>query len=247
VTSPSTTDGPPATATWRLLGVVPADSPELPGVDLVPVGTVAAAITPHEEKRPMRELLQEHADLVDALFRVTTVLPARFGMLVEDGDVIRERLLEPNHEFLAGALEEIRGKIEVTVRLVQDDTAAAQAAVNADPALRRDARRLQEAGAQAPHALKVGVGERIAGAVAHVGEQDVDAVRSRLEPLAVSVRAESPAKGGALLDAAYLVERERFDDFDAAVGDLVDYLGDRASVTAVGPLAPYSFADLQAG
>ena len=242
----STTDRPPATATWRLLGVVPADAPHVEGVELVPAGDVAAAITEHDDGRPMRELLQEHADLVEALFRATTVLPARFGMLVEDADVIRERLLEPNQDFLRGSLNELRGKVEVTLRLVQDDDASVQAAVGSDPALRRDAMRLQEAGAGAPHGVKVQVGERIAGAVAHIGEQDVQAVLSRLGPLAVSVQAESPARG-ALLNAAYLVEADRFPEFDEAVGELTQHLGPRATISAVGPLPPYSFADLQAG
>ena len=246
MTSSRTTDRPQATATWRLLGVVPADAADVEGVELVHAGDVAAAITAHDDSRPMRELLEQHAELVDELFRATTVLPARFGMLVEDGDVIRARLLETNQEFLLGSLNELRGKVEVTLRVVQDDDASAQAAIDADPALRRDAIRLQEAGAAAPHDFKLQVGERIAGVVGQVGEQDVQAVLTRLEPLAVSVRAESPARG-ALLDAAYLVEADRFPQFDDAVGELTDHLGPRATISAVGPLPPYSFADLQAG
>ena len=242
---------PPATAAWRLLGVVAAGAAEIPDteidVEIVEHGAVAAALAPHDDQRPVRELLREHAELVDRLFAAAPVLPARYGVLMEDAELARTRLLAPHEHDLAQSLREVESCVEVTVRVQPDDTGAAQEAVDRDPLLRRDAAALQRAGSAAPHAAKMALGERIASAVAQIAEQDVALVHDRLQPLAVSVRGESPAPGGALLVAAYLVERDRFEAFDTAVGEVTEALRPRASVTAVGPLPPYSFADLQAG
>lgn len=238
---------PPATATRRLLGVVPAGTPALPGIEIVPHGSVAAAVAEHDDTRPVKELLEQHARLVERLFQATTVLPARYGMLLVDAEVARSRLLSPHEQGLARSLAEVQGRVEVLVRLLPDDTAAAQEAVDRDPQLRRDAAALRRAGAAAPHPLRVAVGERVARAVALIAEQDLAAVLARLEPLAVSVRAETQPGGGALMSAAYLVDRERLDELDAALGGLAGELAPRVELVAVGPLPPYSFADLQAG
>jgi hypothetical protein len=55
---------------------------------------------------------------------------------------------------------------------------------------------------------------------------------------------ESAVTPGVLVDASYLVPGERFDEFDAAVGRLLQQLGPRVRITAIGPLPPYTFADL---
>jgi hypothetical protein len=45
-----------------------------------------------------------------------------------------------------------------------------------------------------------------------------------------------------VLDASFLVDRAKAAAFDQAVGSVVERLGARARVRAVGPLPPYRFA-----
>jgi hypothetical protein len=80
--------------------------------------------------------------------------------------------------------------------------------------------------------------------VTQIGTEDAGAVLDELTPLASSARGEAAVTPGVLVDASYLVARERFDEFDDAVGRLVEELGDRVRITALGPLPPYTFADL---
>jgi hypothetical protein len=49
----------------------------------------------------------------------------------------------------------------------------------------------------------------------------------------------------AAFNLAFLVERDRIDAFDEAVGALAQQLSDRLAVRGVGPLAAYSFVDAE--
>jgi hypothetical protein len=239
-----------AAGTWRLLGVVPAETEEAEGIDGITYvihGAVAAAVVPHVEQAPVRDGLRDHALRVDQLFAAAPVLPARFGTLVRDPNRLVDMLLAPHQDELAATLQEVRDRVEVHVRIEQVDDAAVAEAVGRDPALRELAAGVQRQGVDAPHAARVQLGERIAQAVAALSTEDVQEATNRLADVAVSVRGEAPRSSSLLLDASYLVDRDRFDDFNSAVGELVESLGPRVSIRAVGPLAPYSFADLQVG
>jgi hypothetical protein len=246
--APGITGGDPrAAALWRLLGAVPADVREVDGVTYVRYGRVAAALAAHDEGAPARQLLREHADAVERVFRAGPVLPARYGILVEDPDDVVEAMLEPNEETLAASLDEVAGRVEVHVRIEQVEDESVAEAVRRDPALRRLAAVAQDGSDEADREARIELGRRVATAVAVIGEDDVSTAVDLLAPLAVSVRGDAPGQSKVLLDVSYLVDEESFDEFDAAVGDVVEALGARAQVTAVGPIPPYSFADLQAG
>jgi hypothetical protein len=55
------------------------------------------------------------------------------------------------------------------------------------------------------------------------------------------VRREAPASADAAVNAAFLVERERIDEFSRAVTELGHELAGRVKLRYVGPLPPYSF------
>jgi hypothetical protein len=241
---------PAAVATWRLLGVVPADiAPDVDsdGVDFVVHGPVAAAVVPHDADAPVRDGLRDHAERVDQLFAAAPVLPARYGTLVRDPARLVDMLLAPHEDELAATLQEVRGRVEVHVRVEQVEDGAIAEALRRDRALRELAAGVQRQGDAAPHQARVHLGERIAQAVAALGTEDVQEITGRLAGVAVSVRGEAPRTSAVLLEVSYLVDEDRFEQFNDAVGELVESLGPRVSVHAVGPLAPYSFADLQVG
>jgi hypothetical protein len=70
-------------------------------------------------------------------------------------------------------------------------------------------------------------------------------VIGRLEPLAVAARREPPGTPDAAVNAAFLVERPRVDEFSEAVAKLADEVQGRMRVRYIGPLPPYSFTEEQ--
>ena len=91
---------------------------------------------------------------------------------------------------------------------------------------------------------RIRLGELVSSEIERRREEDRTLALDRLEPLAVSAR-EEPVSGAEAFNLAFLVERDRVDPFSAAVQDLADETGERLRIRYVGPLPPYSFADME--
>jgi hypothetical protein len=96
---------------------------------------------------------------------------------------------------------------------------------------------------------RIRLGELVASEIAARRDQDAAFAMGRLEPFAVSARAEEISAQNGAFKLAFLVEGGEVDAFSEAVGRLRDELGERVTLNYVGPLPPYSFAetDLSAG
>jgi hypothetical protein len=109
--------------------------------------------------------------------------------------------------------------------------------------------RLRERVRQRPKAAtyydRIQLGELVAGEVEHARERDGATVVDRLEPLAVAARLEPLGTPDAAVNAAFLVERSRVDEFSEAVARLSDEVKGRMRLRYIGPLPPYSFTEEQ--
>jgi hypothetical protein len=169
--------------------------------------------------------VRAHWRVLEAASEQTTVLPVRFGTVMEDDDAVREQLLADGAERLNALLQQLAGRVQLTVRGTYAEDALLRSVVAGSreiAALRERVRRLPEA---AGYYERIRLGELIAAEVARQREVDTGA-------------------DGAF-HFAFLVERDGVDAFSTAVGKLAEELGDRVAIRYVGPLAPYSFAEAE--
>ena len=188
--------------------------------------------------------VRAHWRVLESASKQTTVLPVRFGTVMEDDDAVREQLLADGAERLTALLQELTGRVQLTVRGTYDEEALLRGVVAGSgeiAALRERVLRMPEAAA---YYDRIQLGELIAGEVQRRREADAALAQERLAPCAVAVREEATGRDGAF-HLAFLVERDRIDAFSAAVTDLTAELGDRVAIRYVGPLAPYSFAEAE--
>jgi hypothetical protein len=89
------------------------------------------------------------------------------------------------------------------------------------------------------------LGELVAAAVEQVRERDAAWVLERLQGLAVAANSEPAGGIDGAVNAAFLVERERAEEFAQAVSAAADELAGRVALRCLGPLPPYSFASEQ--
>src|SRR5205823_4937798 len=117
--------------------------------------------------------------------------------------------------------------------------------VAASPAIARLRERLRGVPESAGYYERIRLGELVAAEVDRRREEDAALALARLAPLAAATRVEAAGAPGAAFNLAFLVDRVGLGAFSAAVDGLVRELGERIDVRYVGPLAPYSFADLE--
>jgi hypothetical protein len=103
----------------------------------------------------------------------------------------------------------------------------------------RDA--IQGRPAAATHFERIRLGELVAHAVEAKRSADGDEILRALGPLAVAVAPDPPLHERSVVNAAFLVERTRLEDFDAAVERVSRARAQRMQFKLIGPLPAHSF------
>jgi Gas vesicle synthesis protein GvpL/GvpF len=187
--------------------------------------------------------VRAHWRVLEEASKSATVIPVRFGTVMDGDTAVRERLLEPNAERLTELLRELAGRVQLNVKGDYDEERLLREIVRGSRSiatLRERVGRLPDA---AGYYDRIRMGELVAAEVGKRRQQDEALALTRLEPHAVAATAEPVASEGGAFKLAFLVESGALDSFSQAVGSLRDELGERVTLRYVGPLPPYSFAD----
>ena len=113
------------------------------------------------------------------------------------------------------------------------------------PAIAAMNRELRKLPKEAGYYGRIQLGEAVAAEVDRRRAEDTGFALDRLAPLAVASRSEALSAADAAFNLAFLVDRDRIDGFSKAVADLAREFGERVSIRYVGPLPPYSFAEME--
>ena len=117
--------------------------------------------------------------------------------------------------------------------------------VAGSPAIARLRERVNGLPEAAAYYKRIELGQLVAAEVERSREQDGQDILARLEPFAIAARLEPASTPDAAVNAAFLVERPRVDEFSEAVARLSDEVEDRMRLRYLGPLPPYSFTEEQ--
>ena len=232
-----------------------ASAPPRPGIGQAPVRVVAgdgaAALVSDlgaEELRLGPEEVLTHSEVLsDALTRGTTVLPMRFGVVMEGADEVRAALLEAHAPELRSQLDQFKGEVELNVRVIYEEHALMREVVRE----RRDIATLRNSLRGTPDAAtyydRIELGQLVADAVDRKREEDAADLLDQLAPLATAVEVGEPAHERMVLGASFLVSRKRLEKFDETLERLARERSDRMRFKLTGPLPPHSFVELTGG
>jgi hypothetical protein len=203
-------------------------APEGPGLDDAPLRVVSAAglsavvsDAPDMTGAPSESLLWAHERVVERLMSEHDVLPARFGSVLAD-DAAVAGMLEARHSEWLAALRRVAGARELAVRAAWEPEVTDDLAPTADR------------GDGAEYLMSRVAAQRRSRDLAE-----------RIDETLGAVSRESRVRGGAVsasmpVRAAYLVDRERVDEFRSCVEGLERELRG-AEIVCTGPWPPYSF------
>lgn len=206
-------------------------------VRLVACGEVAALVSELDgELLARRRDVEAHLDVLERAFRSATLLPFRFGTVVDDDESLR-RVLAGDEAAYLEQLDDLTGLVQMTVKAVRSDDAAIRAVVTSDDRLRRVVRRLQGSTVIAD---QIQLGEHVAAAVQNLSERDAHDITLRLERFAAAAVADE-AVAPTVLSLALLTRPEEIPALDEAVASVFDDYGRRLTFDYAGPMPPYSF------
>jgi hypothetical protein len=211
------------------------------GIRLIPYRDLVAIVGDTEEERYQvsRANVKAHQDVLDEVMKRSDVLPLRFGEVAPDDEEVRRLLLEDQYEGLVRRLDRVHDRIELALRLSFEEPSLFDE-------LRSMHTELASAGQRATSFEdRVSLGQNIAQLIASRREREAELILDELQPLAVDVVTSEPTSDLMILNAAFLVDRSRVQEFDRRVRALGEREGGRLTLRYVGPLAPYSFVGLR--
>jgi Gas vesicle synthesis protein GvpL/GvpF len=234
----------------HVYGVVSAAAP-LPGVlrgrreasvRLVAYGDLAAVVSEVDaDARVGRDDLVAHARVLESLVEASTVLPVRFGVIVETDEEVARNVLEPGESGLTELLHSFDGLIQLTVKAYHDQDEALKHLLRE----RSELRVLRDQTGKGPafYPAQLRLGEAIAAGLETLVSSDAAMLHDQLTGIAERMVLGDVTGQNQVLNAALLVQRSARTRTDEAIARLSRTLPDRLRLRYIGPQPPYSFVD----
>ncbi|MCL6450453.1 MAG: GvpL/GvpF family gas vesicle protein [Acetobacteraceae bacterium] len=211
-------------------------------VRLLPLGGLAAVVSraPGVPVVPKMAFLLAHDRVLTSLVRRYTVLPAAFGTVVPGAAALRAFVDRYRGPLLA-EIRRLRGQVEAEVKALWVPGAVAREA-GVGPA---DLRAAGSAPPSRRFELAVEVGQAVEATVHAWRQRYGPEICRRLAPYCVAYRVNQPLSVEVLLNAAFLVRREREPELARAVAALAKSHAGRLELRYVAPLPPYNFVEIR--
>ncbi len=200
---------------------------------LFPAGDLAVIVSEHtpadteriETPALAQQAAKEHARVIADCFKLSTVLPFRFNTTFADDDGLRRSVRSNQRHFLAN-VERLRGKAEMHLKVLVDDTCPGNSARNMTvgqeylTSLRESASRQRERQSKA-RALSV-------------------QMHRMFLPLAEEITCKRMESGKMLLDIAHLIDNKTVARYQNKYSSATTELKD-CRMQLSGPWPPYHF------
>jgi hypothetical protein len=205
---------------------------------------VAAVVsdTPIEVLDATRENVLAHERVNEAVMRQHTVIPMSFGTVFKTRDDIIE-LLKGAYSAFDDVLNKMQDKLEFGLKVLWDRDVILREIENED----EDVRRLKsEISSQkgSTYFARVQYGRLVDGALQARSDHYVNEIFERLRDVSVASRANKPIGDKMIMNAAFLVARDKEAVFDARVKE-IGAAHDKLTFRYTGPWPPYNFVNIR--
>lgn len=217
------------------------DPAEVHTVHFKDLAAVVSA-TPMVVHDPTRENVLAHQRVNETVMLQHTVLPMSFGTVFKTTNDIVE-LLRSAYDAFTDVLQKMRDKVEFGLKVLWDRDQIIREIEEED----EDIRRLKnEISTQkgSTYFARMQYGRMIDAALQARSEQYVDDIFRSLRDVAVASRSNKPIGDRMIMNAAFLVSRDREQAFDARVKE-IGQRHDKLTFKYTGPWPPYNFVNIK--
>lgn len=191
-----------------------------------------------------KDNLLTHERVLERVMREQTVLPVRFCTVAANAEEIRQ-LLDRRSRELRHLLRDMDGKVELGLKAFWGHMDRIfQEIVDENEGIKRLKAEIAERPVRQTHAQRIAVGEMVQAALVAKKEREGEDLLSGLKRLSVEYRLNRTIGDKMLLNAAFLVDRNREKEFDDLVQRLDLRCRARIKFAYVGPVPPYNFVHL---
>jgi gas vesicle protein GvpL/GvpF len=220
------------------IGVEPSDVTTVNFKDLAAV----LSDVPMGVLDPTRENVLAHQRVNETVMKAHTVLPMSFGTVFRTADDIVE-LLRSAYDAFGDVLHKMQNKFELGLKVLWDRDLVIKEIEAEDEGLRRLKGEIASARGSTYFA-RVQYGRAVDSALQQRSERYVAELFEALRDVAVASRTNKPIGDKMILNAAFLVSRDKEQAFDARVKEIGSRY-DKLTFRYTGPWPPYNFVNIR--
>src|SRR2546423_5181808 len=193
---------------------------------------------------PTRENVFAHEQVNETVMREFTVLPMAFGALFRTEDDIIE-LIRGTHDALRDVLAKMEGKVEFGLKVNWDRERVIAEIEQVNEEIRHLKEQIISRTTGSTYFARMQLGRLVETALTEQTDAYVREVYSILRDTAVASRSNKPIGDKMIMNAAFLVEREREPEFDQKVKEIAAKYEGKLSFKYTGPWPPYNFVHIR--
>ncbi len=193
---------------------------------------------------PTRENALAHEHVIELVMKTHTIIPMSFGTVFRTDEDIRE-VLKSIYASLKDVLEQMAGKVEFGLKVTWDRDRIIEELKRDDEEIHRFHQELTKKHLQSTYFARMQLGRMIDKAMVERSAEFVREIYDGLRSVCVASRDNKPIGDKMIMNAAFLIQREREADFDAAVNKIAKKFGDRLNFKYTGPWPPYNFVNIR--
>jgi hypothetical protein len=201
---------------------------------LFPAGELAVIVSEHgpaDSARMDQQAAKDHARVIADCFKLSTVLPFRFATTFHDDDSLRRSVRSNQRQFLAN-VERLRGKAEMHLKVLVDDTCPGNSARDMTVGLQYLTSLRESAGRQRERQSKA----RALSVQMH----------RMFLPIAEEITCKRMESGKLLLDIAHLIDNKTVERYQNKYSSATQELKE-CRMQLSGPWPPYHFVHRTSG
>ena len=208
-------------------------------------GNLAAVVsdTPLVVYDPTRENALRHEQVNETVMNDYTVIPMSFGTVFKRTDDVVE-FLKGTSDALMDVLQKMRDKIELGLKVNWDRDVIIREIEQENEEIGRLKEEINRS-ASSTYFARMQLGRLVEQALTNTADQFVSEVYDHLRDTAVASRAGKPIGDKMILNAAFLVEREKASEFDAKVQEIARKHEGKLAFRYTGPWPPYNFVNIR--
>jgi hypothetical protein len=193
---------------------------------------------------PTRENALAHEHVIETVMKNYTIIPMSFGTVFRTDDDIRE-VLKSIYASLKDVLKQMSGKLEFGLKVNWDRDQIIEELKQQDEEIRRFHQEIIRKQLQSTYFARMQLGRMIDKALAERATQYVRDIYEGLRDVCVASRDNQPIGDKMIMNAAFLVERNREAEFDSVVNKIAKKYGKRLKFKYTGPWPPYNFVNIR--
>jgi hypothetical protein len=198
--------------------------------------------TPMVVQDPTRENVLAHQRVNETVMREHTVIPMSFGTVFKTGDDIVE-LLRSAYDAFIDVLNKMEDKFEFGLKVLWDRDMIIRSIEQEDDDIRRLKNEISSQKGSTYFA-RMQYGRLIDQALQSRSERYVAEIFDALRDVSVASRSNKPIGDRMIMNAAFLVARDREADFDARVKEIGGQY-EKLTFKYTGPWPPYNFVNIR--